>query len=156
MKWDGRGRLREREYSAPWFCAVKKNNDQESLQQKPLEWEHNNARHRESNAECARSRRLDDITIESIKDLEPRNYSFQWRNCCSCATNIGLDSSRISELFQDQLSFCCDKDQIQISVQVFRCTPRISLLPPPPLDGLLTDSTNYGCEWCPHKLSQLE
>jgi hypothetical protein len=23
------------------------------------------------------------------------------------------------------------------------------LLPPPPLDGLLTDSTNYGCEWCP-------
>jgi len=24
MKWDGRGRLREREYSVPWFCAVKK------------------------------------------------------------------------------------------------------------------------------------
>ena len=23
MKWDGRGRLREREYSVPWFCAVK-------------------------------------------------------------------------------------------------------------------------------------
>ena len=45
------------------------------------------------------------FTIESIKDLEPRYNSFQWRNCCSCATNMKLDSSRISELLQEPTFF---------------------------------------------------
>jgi len=45
------------------------------------------------------------FTIESIKDLEPRYYSFKWRSCCSCATNMKLDSSRISELLQEPTFF---------------------------------------------------
>jgi len=38
----------------------------------------------------------------------------------------------------------------------FRGTPRIPLLPPPMLDGLLTDSTNSGYEGGSPKLSWLE
>ena len=75
------------------------------MQQKPLELEYNNAPHRESNAESALHEDLMIFTIESIKDLVPRYYSFQWRYCCSCATNMKIDSSRISELLQEPTFF---------------------------------------------------
>ena len=145
MKWDGRGRLREREYSVPRFCAVKKN-DQESIQQKPLEWEYNNARLRESNAESARSRRLDDIhnrinqgpgaslLLFSVKILLLMRHKYEDRLFKDKRTATGTNFHSVA---------------IKIRFRpAFRCTPRM-LLPPPPLDGLLTDSTNDGCEWCP-------
>ncbi len=145
MKWDGRGRLREREYSVPRFCAVKKN-DQESMQEKPLEWEYNNARLRESNAESARSRRLDDIhnrinqgpgaslLLFSVKKLLLMRHKYEARLFKDKRTATGTNFHSVA---------------IKIRFRpAFRCTPRM-LLPPPPLDGLLTDSTNYGCKWCP-------
>jgi len=153
MKWDGRGRLREREYSVPWFCAVKKN-DQESMQEKPLEWEYNNARLRESNAESARSRRLDDIhnrinqgpgaslLLFSVKKLLLMRHKYEARLFKDKRTATGTNFLSVATKIRFR--------------SAFKWTPRISLLPPPPLDGLLTDSTNYGCEWCPRKLSWLE
>ena len=105
MKWDGRGWLREREYSAPWFCAVKK-----MMTRKVCNRNHSNEsktmRHTESQMQRAPVHEdLLIFTIESIKDLEPRYFSFQWRNCSSCATNIGFDSSRISDLLQEPTFF---------------------------------------------------
>jgi hypothetical protein len=66
------------------------------------------------------------FTIESIKDLEPRYYSFQWRNCCSCATNMELDSSRISELLQEPTFFLLrqrsDSDQRSYTAHIAATT----------------------------------
>jgi len=65
------------------------------------------------------------FTIESIKDLEPRYNSFQWRNCCSCATNMELDSSRISELLQEPTFFLLrqrsDSNQRSSVHRAYRC-----------------------------------
>ena len=95
------------------------------MQQKPLKWEKNNARHQESNAECADQEDLMIFTIGPIKDLEPRYNSFQWRNCCSCATNMELDSSRISELLQEPTFFLLrqrsDSDQRSSVHRAYRC-----------------------------------
>jgi len=71
--------------------------------------------------------------------------------------NEALYSSRVSELLQEpNFAFCCDKDQVQVNFQVYSAGPRIPLLPPLPLDGSLTDSTNNGCEWRSRKFSQLK
>jgi len=65
------------------------------------------------------------FTTESIKDLEPRYYSFQWRNCCSCATNMELGFSRISELQQEPTFFLLrqrsDSDQRSGVHRACRC-----------------------------------
>jgi hypothetical protein len=126
--------------------ALLKKNDQESIQQKPLEWEYNNARYRESNAESARSRRLDDIhnrinqgpgaslLLLSVKKLLLMRHKYRARLFKDKRTATGTNFHSVA---------------IKIRFRpAFRCTPRM-LLPPPPLDGLLTDSTNYGCKWCP-------
>ena len=65
------------------------------------------------------------FTIGPIKDLEPRYNSFHWRNCCSCATNMELDSSRISELLQEPTFFLLrqrsDSDQRSSVHRAYRC-----------------------------------
>ena len=125
MKWDGRGWLRERKYSAPWFCAVKK-----MMTRKVCNRNHSNEsktmRHTESQMQRAPVHEdLLIFTIESIKDLEPRYFSFQWRNCSSCATNIGFDSSRISDLLQEPTFFLLrqrsDSDQSSGVHRAYRC-----------------------------------
>jgi len=129
MKWDGRGSAVdcEREYYAPWFCAVKKK------KRWPGKCATETTRMRVKQCatprvKCRERPFHDDLTIftiESIKDLEPRYYSFQWRNCCSCATNIGLDSSRISELLQESTFFLLrqrsDSDQRSGVHRAYRC-----------------------------------
>ena len=98
---------------------------------------------RESNAESARSRRLDDIhnrinqgpgaslLLFSVKKLLLMRHKYEARLFKDKRTATGTNFHSVA---------------IKIRFRpAFRCTPRM-LLPPPPLDGLLTDSTNYGCK----------
>ena len=125
MKWDGRGRLREREHSAPWFCVVKK-----KMTRKVCNRNHSNESKtmRDTESQMQRAPVHEDLmifTIGPIKDLEPRYNSFHWRNCCSCATNMELDSSRISELLQEPTFFLLrqrsDSDQRSSVHRAYRC-----------------------------------
>ena len=142
MKWDGRGRLREREYSAPWFCAVKK--------KWPGKYATETTRIRVQQGATPRvkcrerpSRRLDDIhnrinqgpgaslLLLSVKKLLLMRHKYRARLFKDKRTATGTNFHSVA---------------IKIRFRpAFRCTPRM-LLPPPPLDGLLTDRTNYGCK----------
>jgi len=116
------------------------------MQQKPLEWEYNKARHRESNVESARSRRLDDIHIRINQGPGASLLLFSEKKL------LLMRHKYEARLFKDKrtatrTTFLSVATKIRFRL-AFRCTPRM-LLPPPPLDGLLTDSTNYGCKWRP-------
>ena len=135
----------EREYSVPRFCAVKKmtwkvcnrNHTNESTTMR-------DARLRESNAESARSRRLDDIHNRINQGPGASLLLFSLKTLLLMRHKYG------ARLFKDKRT-ATGTNFLSVATKTrfrsaFRCTPRIPLLPPPPLDGLLPDSTNYGCE----------